>query len=83
MDKTEERFIICYLIKVRNLIRGKMNSQKYFNVSSVRLMRFLYSLGFNKESYINSNGKENWIFEKSNDLQESLDFYFYMRKKNK
>ena len=83
MDKTEERFIICYLIKVRNLIRGKMNSQKYFNVSSVRLMRFLYSLGFNKESYINSNGKENWRFEKSNDLQESLDFYFYMRKKNK
>ena len=83
MDKTEERFIICYLIKVRNLIRGKMNSQKYFNVSSVRLMRFLYSLGFDKESYINSNGKENWIFEKSNDLQESLDFYFYMRKKNR
>ena len=83
MDKTEERFIICYLIKVRKLIRGKMDNKKYFNVSSVRLMRFLYSLGFDKESYINSNGKENWIFEKSNDLQESLDFYFYMRKKNK
>ena len=83
MDKTEERFIICYLIKVRNLIRGKMNNKNYFNVSSVRLMRFLYSLGCNQESYINPNGKENWRFEKSNDLQESLDFYFYMRKKNK
>ena len=45
-------------------------------------MRFLYSLGFEKESYINSKGKENWRFEHTNDLQESLDFYFYMRKKN-
>lgn len=58
-----------------------MDNKKYFNVSSVRLMRFLYSLGFNKESYINSSGKENWRFEMSNDLSESLDFYFYMRKR--
>lgn len=56
---------------------------EYFNVSSVRLMRFLYSLGFDKESYINSKGKENWRFIKSNNLKESLDFYFYMRNKNK
>lgn len=60
-----------------------MNNEMFYNVSSVRLMRFLYALGFNKESYINSQGKENWRFKKSNDLQESLDFYFYMRKKNK
>ena len=60
-----------------------MNKQDYYNVSSVRLMRFLYSLGFNKESYININQKENWRFEKSNALQEALDFYFYMRKKEK
>ncbi len=60
-----------------------MNNEMFYNVSSVRLMRFLYALGFNKESYINSKGKENWRFKKSNDLQESLDFYFYMRKKNK
>ena len=45
-------------------------------------MRFLYSLGFEKESYINSNGKENWRFKHTNDLQKSLDFYFYMRKIN-
>ncbi len=45
-------------------------------------MRFLYSLGFNKESYINSKGKENWRFEKSKRLQEALDFYIYMRKQN-
>lgn len=38
----------------------------YYNVSSVRLMRFLYALGFEKESYINSKNKENWRFKKSN-----------------
>lgn len=55
----------------------------YYNVSSLRMMRFLYALGFNKESYINSKGKENWRFKKSEDLQEALDFYFYMRKKHR
>lgn len=60
-----------------------LNSSNYFNVSSVRMMRFLYSLGFDKESYINPNGKENWRFKKSENLQEALDFFFYMRNKNK
>lgn len=55
----------------------------YYNVSSVRLMRFLYSLGFEKESYYNSKNKENWRFKKSKQLFESLDFYFYMRKINR
>ena len=36
--------------------------KKYYNVSSVRLMRFLYALGFDKESYFDKNGKENWRF---------------------
>lgn len=58
-------------------------SEKYFNVSSVRMMRFLYALGFEKKSYINPKGKENWRFEKSNDLQEALDFFFYMRNKHR
>ena len=58
-------------------------NNKYYNVSSVRLMRFLYALGFNKESYINSKGKENWRYEKNNNLEESLNFYYYMRNKNK
>ena len=57
--------------------------EKYYNVSSVRLMRFLYALGFNKESYINSKGKENWRFKMSTNLQKSLDFYYTMRKENK
>ena len=55
----------------------------YYNVSSVRLTRFLYSLGFEKESYYNTKNKENWKFKKSEMLKEALDFYFYMRKKNK
>ena len=56
---------------------------KFFNVSSVRLMRFLYALGFEKESYINSKGKENWRFKKTSNLEEALSFYYYMRDKNK
>ena len=55
----------------------------FFNVSSVRMMRFLYSLGFDKESYTNTKGKENWRFYKTKNLMEALDFYFYMRNKNK
>jgi hypothetical protein len=55
--------------------------EKYYNVSSVRLSRFLYSLGFEKQSYINHAGKENWRFADSDSLQESLTFYFYMRRK--
>lgn len=57
---------------------------KYFRCESIRLMRFLYSLGFEKKSVIDEHTKdEYWIFEKTDKLQESLNFYFYMRKKNK
>ena len=52
---------------------------KHFNASSVRLARYLYALGFNKERYINSNGRENWRFEHTRLLQDALDFYFMMR----
>lgn len=55
-------------------------SDKYI-ATSLRLMRFLYGLGFDKKSFINENGIENWEFEKSEELQESLEFFFYMRKK--
>ena len=56
-----------------------MDNKKY-KCESVRLCRFLYGLGFDKESSY-ENGKEYWLFEKSDDLQKSLDFFFYMRKK--
>lgn len=63
-----------------------MNERKlmndYFKCESVRLCRFLYSLGFDKKSVV--DGKtEYWLFEKSDDLQISLGFYFCMRKKLK
>lgn len=54
----------------------------YYNVSSVRLMRFLYALGFEKESYFDKKGKENWRFEVSDNLIKSINFYHNMRKNN-
>lgn len=57
--------------------------KKYYNVSSVRLMRFLYALGFDKESYLDKNQKENWRFVINDNLIEATKFYHYMRNKNK
>ena len=53
---------------------------KFFRCESVRLCRYLYGLGFDKKSIIKNNN-EYWLFEMSDDLQKSLDFYFAMRKK--
>ena len=55
----------------------------YYNVSSIRMMRFLYSLGFDKESYYDKNGKEHWRFVKTDNLLKAIEFYKYMRKENK
>lgn len=52
---------------------------EYFKCKSVRLCRYLYSLGFEKKS-IFENNVESWLFEKSDRLQQALDFFFYMRK---
>ena len=57
--------------------------KKFYNVSSVRLMRFLYALGFQKESYFNNEGKEIWRFIYDENLSESLNFYHQMRQRNK
>lgn len=51
-------------------------------IKNKRLSKYLYSLGFDRETII-ENEIEYWLFEKSSDLQESLDFYFYMRKKTR
>lgn len=58
-------------------------NKKFYNVSSTRMMRFLYALGFEKESYFTSSGDENWKFEWSENLQASVNFYREMRDKNK
>ena len=54
-----------------------------YKCESIRLCRFLYSLGFDKESRFDENNKEYWLFERSQDLQKSLDFFFSMRRKQK
>lgn len=54
-----------------------------YKCESVRLCRFLYALGFDKESRFDDSKKEYWLFERSQDLQKSLDFFFGMRKKQK
>ena len=51
-----------------------------FKCDSVRLCRYLYGLGFDKES-IYVDGKESWLFLKSDNLQECLDFFFIIRNK--
>lgn len=64
------------------IVQGKENMNNKYRCESVRLCRFLYGLGFDKESII-YRGQEAWLFEKSNELQEALDFFFIMRKKLK
>ena len=54
-----------------------------YKCESVRLRRFLYTLGFDKESRFDDNKKEYWLFERSQDLQKFLDFFFGMRKNKK
>ena len=56
---------------------------KKYKCESVRLCRYLYGLGFDKESAFDKDNKEYWLFDKTSNLQESLDFFFYMRKKNR
>ena len=54
-----------------------------FICESVRLCRYLYSLGCDKDSRFDKSGKEYWVFKRSPELQKSLDFFFTMRKKIK
>lgn len=50
-------------------------------IKNKRLSKYLYSLGFERTCY--SQPYEYWVFKKSDNLNEALDFYFYMRKKNR
>ena len=52
-----------------------------YKCESIRLCRFLYSLGFDKESRFDENSEEYWLFERSEELQKSLDCFFSMRRK--
>ena len=59
-----------------------MNKQNTFCTSNIRTMRFLYNLGFDKQSVIN-NGIEQWIFQRTPELNESLDFFLNMQEMNR
>lgn len=61
---------------------GHINMQKKYKVKNKRLSKYLYSLGFNRESVIIDN-VEYWFFEESKAFYEALDFYFYMRQKTR
>ena len=54
-----------------------------YKVKNKRLSKYLYSLGFDRECYFDSDKTEYWLFDRSNALEEALDFYFYMRNKNR
>lgn len=60
----------------------RRNMEKYFYVKNQRLAKYLYSVGFDKTSEYKDN-QEIWKFEKSDALQEALDFYSYIRNKTK
>ena len=57
--------------------------EKKYKVKNKRLSKYLYSLGFDREYYFDNKNIEYWLFDKSDALQEALDFYFYMREKNR
>ena len=57
--------------------------KEYYNVSQLRVCRYLYSLGFEKESWFDKNGKEHWRFEKTDDLMIAMYVYKKMRDNNK
>ena len=57
--------------------------KRYYKCESIRLCRYLYSLGFEKESKIDMNKREYWLFKRSDELQNALSFFFSMRKKMK
>ena len=49
-------------------------------IKSKRLSKYLYSLGFDKQSKYENNN-EVWLYKKSKELDEALDFYFAFRNK--
>lgn len=54
-----------------------------YKVINKRLSKYLYSLGFDRECCFDKNKIEYWLFDKTDVLKEALDFYFYMRDKNR
>lgn len=55
------------------------NTYKY---ESIRICRFLYTLGFEKQSMFDQNNKEYLLFERSQDLQKIFRLLFCYEKRN-
>lgn len=60
-------------------------NKEYFYSGSLRLTRFLFSLGFNYDEgkIFDKNGKERWRFRRSPELIEAYTWFKYMRNKVK
>lgn len=54
-----------------------------YKVKNKRLSKYLYSLGFDRVSCFDKESNEYWLYKESDTFHEALDFYFYMRKKNR
>ena len=54
-----------------------------YKVKNKRLSKYLYSFGFDRKCFADAENREYWMSEDSNNFREALDFYFYMRKKNR
>ena len=48
-------------------------------IKSKRIKRFLYNLGF-EFNVVSNNNKEEYEFEETKALKESVDFYYKIRK---
>lgn len=57
------------------------NNNKY-KIMNKRLSKYLYSLGFDRQ-YCHDKNQEYWLFDINENFMESLNFYFYMRQKNR
>lgn len=53
-----------------------------YQVKNKRLAKYLYSLGFDRTIQYKNN-IELWLFDDTDNFREALDFYFYMRNKNR
>ena len=55
----------------------------YTTLTYNKNVNLIQSLDSSRIHFFDENNKEYWLFERSQELQDSLDFFFCMRKKLK
>lgn len=61
----------------------KLDEEKYYQTTNMRLKKFLYLLGYEFEIYINdTDACEIFVFEIDDKFYECIDFYVNMRHKD-